>query len=240
MEFVWPMTEPSLPLRDSFLLSPRTANYIAALLREGDEFDYSSWLQRVREEEVRSKQGLGTFISKDVVAVEISNQTGTSDGIWPNPKPMTRAVPILRALRQTHRAPKSKAPEISIRHRLEKIREAWDVFQASRVRDAVYDYLEAVFAIVEHYKVRRRATRLRQHGFKFANLPLNNSPDLFTAVIRCTSGDAVDNKMISKWARALRYVAHCNAPRTRLRLGFGLYHTSSDVERSVARLRDLA
>jgi hypothetical protein len=25
------MTEPSLPLRDSFLLSPRTANYIAAL-----------------------------------------------------------------------------------------------------------------------------------------------------------------------------------------------------------------
>jgi hypothetical protein len=74
------MTEPSLPLRDSFLLSSRTANYIAALLREGDKFDYSRWLQRVREEEVRSKRGLGTFISKDVVAMEISNQTGTSDG----------------------------------------------------------------------------------------------------------------------------------------------------------------
>ena len=40
------MTELSAPLRDSFLLSPRTANYIAALIREGDKFDYSKWLQQ--------------------------------------------------------------------------------------------------------------------------------------------------------------------------------------------------
>jgi hypothetical protein len=211
------MTEPSLFLRDGFLLSPRTANYIAALIREGDEFNYSKWLQRVREEEVQTKQGLGTFISKDVVAAEIGNQTGTSDGIWPNPKLMTRAVPIPRALQQAHRAPKSKAPEIGIRQRLEKIRDAWDEFQASRARDAVYGYLEAVFAFVEHYKVRRRATRLRRHAFKFANLTLNNHSDLFTAVIRFTSGGATDNKTISKWARALRYVARSKVSRTRLK-----------------------
>ena len=103
-----PMTEPSLPLRDSFLLSPRTANYIAARIREGDKFDYSKWLRRVREGEAQAKQGLGTFISKDVVAADIGNQTGTSDGIWPNPKLMTKAVSIPRALRQAHRAPKNK------------------------------------------------------------------------------------------------------------------------------------
>jgi hypothetical protein len=91
-----------------------------------------------------------------VVAADIGNQTGTSDGIWPNPKLMTKAVSIPRALRQAHRAPKNKAPEISIRHRLEKIRDAWDVFQASRTRDAVYEYLEAVFAIVKHYRVRQK------------------------------------------------------------------------------------
>jgi hypothetical protein len=45
------MTEPSLPLEDSFLLSPRTVNYINALTKEGDKFDYSKWLQRVREGE---------------------------------------------------------------------------------------------------------------------------------------------------------------------------------------------
>ena len=46
MGFVGQMTEPSLPLRDSFLLSPRTVSYIDALIREGDKFDYSKWLQR--------------------------------------------------------------------------------------------------------------------------------------------------------------------------------------------------
>ena len=135
------MTEPSLPLRNSFLLSPRTANYIAALIREGDKFDYSKWLQRVREGEAQTKQGLGTFISKDVVAAEIGDQAGTSDGIWPNAKLMTRAMPIPRAFWQSHRAPKSNGPQISIRQRLGKIRAVWDDFQASRARDAVYGYL---------------------------------------------------------------------------------------------------
>jgi hypothetical protein len=38
-----------------------------------------------------------------------------------------------------------------------------------------------------------------------------------TAVIRCTSSGAADNKMISKWARALRYVAECKEHGTRLK-----------------------
>ena len=208
------MTEPSLPLRGSFLLSPRTVSYIDALIREGDKFDYSKWLERVREGEAQAKQGLRTFISKDVVAAEIGNQTNTSDGIWPKAKLMTRVIP--RALRQTHYAPKSKAPEISIRHRLEKIHAAWEDFQGSRVRDAVYGYLEAVFAIVKHYRVRRRTKRLLRCAAKFSGLPLENNADPFTVVIRYTSDDNVDSKTISKWARALRYVAHCKGPATRL------------------------
>jgi hypothetical protein len=125
---------------------------------------------------------------------------------------MTRAVPILRALRQAHRAPKSKAPEISIRHRLERISSAWDDFQASRTRDAVYGYLDAVFAIVEHYKVRRRTKRLLWRTAKFSGLPVESNADPLTAVIRCTSGNGVDSKKISKWARALRYAARSKEP----------------------------
>ena len=202
------MTGPSSPIRDGFLLSPRTASYIDALIREGDKFDYSNWLQRVREGEAQAKQGPTTFIFEGLVAAEIGDQTGTLVGIWPNPKPMSRAVPILRALRQTHRAPKSKAPEISIRHRLERISSAWDDFQASRARDAVYGYLDAVFAIVEHYRVRRRTKTLLRHASKFSGLQLVNNADPFTAVIRCTSED-IDSKTVSKWARALRYVSRC-------------------------------
>ena len=64
----------------------------------------------------------------------------------------------------------------------------------------MYEYLAAVFAIVTHYKVRRRTNRLLRHAFKFANLPFDKNADAFTAVIRCTCGDSVDDKTISKWA----------------------------------------
>jgi hypothetical protein len=193
-------------------------SYIDALIREGDKFDYSKWLQRVREGEAQAKQGPATFISKYLVAAEIGNQTGASDGIWPNAKLMTRATPIPMALRQTHRAPKSKTPKARLMEWLKRISSAWDDFQASRMRDAVYGYLDAVFAIVEHYRVRRRTKRLLRRAAKFSGLPLENNADPFTVVIRCTCADRADSKTISKWARALRYVAHCNVPRTRLKM----------------------
>ena len=93
----------------------------------------------------------------------------------------------------------------------------WDEFQANRTRDAVYGYLEAVFAIVTHYKVRRKTKKLLRHAFKFAELPFDRNADLFSAAIRCTSDDNADSKTISKWARALRYVARCKEPAARLR-----------------------
>jgi hypothetical protein len=69
-----------------------------------------------------------------------------------------------------------------------------------------------VFAIVEHYKVRRRTNKLLRHAFKFANLSFDRKYDAFTIVIRATSTDEVDSKTISKWARALRYVARYKKP----------------------------
>jgi hypothetical protein len=48
---------------------------------------------------------------------------------------------------------------------------------------------------------------LLRHAFEFADLRFDNDADPFTAVIRCTCGNTADNKMISKWARALRYAA---------------------------------
>jgi hypothetical protein len=124
-----------------------------------------------------------------------------------------KAVPVSRPIWRLHREGTSKGPK----RWLEKVRDAWDDFQASRTRDAVYRYLEAVFAIVEHYKVRRRTKKLLRHAFKFANLPFDKNANPFTAVIRCTCDGNFDSKTISKWARALRYVAHCKVPRMRLK-----------------------
>jgi hypothetical protein len=81
----------------------------------------------------------------------------------------------------------------------------------------VYGYLDAVFAIVYHYRTRRRTKKLLRHAFKFANLPFDRNADPFTAVIRCTCGDAADNKTISKWARALRYASRRKKPEMRLK-----------------------
>jgi hypothetical protein len=75
----------------------------------------------------------------------------------------------------------------------------------------------ALFAIVSHYKTRRKTNKLLRHAFKFANLPFDRAADPFTAVIRCTYDNTVDSKTISKWARALRYVARSKAPGTRLK-----------------------
>ena len=203
------------------LMSPRTAKYFEALIREGNGFDYDSWLKRVREEEARAKGVRTAIISRNVVAAPVDNSINTSGSRDTKPSFGAALIskPILnsRALRRPHRQTKSKSPNALLRRWLEKVHRAWGDFQASRSRDAVYDYLEAVCTIVEHYRVRRRANRLLRHAFEFANLPFDKNADPFSAVIRCTSDDNLDGKTISKWARALRYVARSKEPDTELR-----------------------
>jgi len=129
---------------------------------------------------------------------------------------MTRATPLPRVIRRLSHEPARKTAKAQVYRRLAEIHNAWDAFQANRARDAVYGYLEAVFTIVQHYKVRRKTKKLLRHAFKFAELPFDNNADPFSAVIRCTTDDNVDRKAISKWARALRYVGHCKVAPAQL------------------------
>jgi hypothetical protein len=160
-------------------------------------------------------------LSGELVAAEIGKPVGPSDNQHVRPKPalplIPKTIPVPTAIRRPHLQVDRKIPKARFTRRLEKIADAWDDFQASRARDAVYGYLEAVFAIVEHYKVRGRIKRLLRHAFEFADQPLDKNANPFTAVIRCTCDDEIDSKSISKWARSLRYVAHCKAPGARLK-----------------------
>jgi hypothetical protein len=65
--------------------------------------------------------------------------------------------------------------------------------------------------------MRRWTKRLVRHAFEFGDLPSDKPADPFTAVIRCTCADLADSKAISKWARALRYVAHCKVHTSQLK-----------------------
>jgi hypothetical protein len=197
------------------LMSPRTVKYVEALIREGDNFGYQKWLQQVRDEEAEAKQAF--IASGEHPAVEIATPSSTSN--FRNPVPnagravVLKVVPVSRPIWRLHREGTSKGSK----RWLKKVSDAWNDFQASRARDAVYGYLEAVFAIVEHYRTRRRTNKLLRHAFKFAAQPFDKNADPFTAVIRCTCGGVADNKTISKWARALRYVSRCRKSDTALR-----------------------
>src|SRR4029077_10392522 len=160
-----------------------------------------------------------TFTSGQISATEIGNPITVFGfrGALPNCTLMTETAPITGRVRRSHQEPGGKIPKARVRRRLEKVRDAWDDFQVSRTRDAVYGFLGAVFEMVMHYKVRRRTTRLRRHAFKFAELPFDRNADPFSAVIRWTCDYSADNKTISKWARALRYVAHCKEPSNQLK-----------------------
>jgi hypothetical protein len=205
----------------SSLFSPRTAKYVATMKQEGEEFNYRRWLRRVREEEAQAKQVAAAFSSGDYVAPELGDLTNTLDRLdaWANAEPALHAksAQIPRVVcRSNHNASRERS-EDRLGRRLMSASDAFDEFQESRVRDAVYVYLKAVFAIVVDHNGRRRTKRLLQRTFQFAGLPVDKNADPFAAVIRCTSERDVDNKTISKWARALRYAAYCKRPRTKLR-----------------------
>jgi hypothetical protein len=119
------MIETSFAGKEPPLLSPRTADYIAALIQEGENFDYSKWLQRVRGEEASTK-----CIPSKLVDPEMDNQAGASacNSTWPHSLLLTRAAPIPKTLRPPHRASKYQTAENRLRRRLEELRHAWDVF----------------------------------------------------------------------------------------------------------------
>jgi hypothetical protein len=73
-----------------------------------------------------------------------------------------------------------------------------------------------VFSIVKHYSRRQRTKRLVRRAFKFAGLRFDKHADPFAVVIRCTCEHRLDNKTISKWSRALRYVERVKKPRLSL------------------------
>jgi len=196
-------------------MSPRTAKYVEAMVREGDSFDYNEWLNRVREEEAQAKQ-VATGTSGGLAPAQIAAPIKMFDDQHPRPNlalPLTAKTILAQALRR-YRQAKNKTPKARPRQWLKNVRRAWREFQANRRRDSVYGYLEAVFAIVEHFRVRRRTNRLLRHAFEFANLPLDKRADPFAAIIHCTSDGGVDNKSANGHGRcvSLLWPENCGPP----------------------------
>jgi hypothetical protein len=202
--------------REPSLMSPRTIKYVDAVIREG--FDYNRWLEEVREEEAQTKRAEARGTSGELGPAAITHAYADEQHGRPNPTPrlLPKIIQVPRALHRPLRQAKSQTRKPRLTRWLEKVRRASGEFQGSRKRDGVYIFLERVFEIVMHYKV-RRTNRLLRHAFAFANLPFDGDADAFSVVIRCTSERDIDNKTISKYARALRYASRRKGPDMRLK-----------------------
>jgi hypothetical protein len=203
------------------MLTGRTAEYVEAMIREGDDFDYFKWLRRVQQEEAQLKS-VAVSTSVQPIApgpahsAEIAQNPSQFNGseTADHAKHKSAVRPAIQVV--GHRAKRVEKPKKSQRQRLGDVCNAWDDFQENRGRDAVYGYLRAVFSIVKHYNGRCRTKKLIRRAFKFAGLPVDMNVDPFAVVIRSTCEHKLDNKTISKWSRALRYVAWVKKPRHQL------------------------
>ena len=190
------------------MLTGRTAKYVEAMIREGDDFDYYRWLRGVQQEDARLKS---VAVSTPVQPIVPRPETAQNPGEFKDPETADTAKHksvVRRTIQQAGHCTKSiDKPKKSIRQRLGDVCNAWDDFQETRDRDAVYGYLRAVFSIVKHYNGRHRTKKLMRRAYKFAGLRVDTSADPFAVIIRSTCEHKLDNKTISKWSRALRYVA---------------------------------
>ena len=200
------------------MLTGRTAKYVEAMIREGKDFDYYRWLRRVQKEEAQLKSvAVSTSVQPIAPGPDHPAKIAQNPGEFRDSETTDKEKhkpAVGRAIQEAgHRAKSVNKPEKSLRQRLGGVCDAWDDFQENRSRDAVYGYLRAVFSIVKHYSGRRQTKKLMRRAFKFAGLPIYMKADPFAAVVRCTCEHKLDNKTISKWSRALRYVARVKKPR---------------------------
>jgi hypothetical protein len=86
-------------------------------------------------------------------------------------------------------------------------------FQASRDRNAIYQYLTAVFELVLWWAKEDKAVERAHRALHLRGHNSVREPEPLAAVILCTSDpDKVDDRTRSKWSRALRYANEFKDP----------------------------
>ena len=89
-----------------------------------------------------------------------------------------------------------------------RLQNEWETYQATRDRDAVYQYLTAVFELVAWWAQEGRAVDRAHRALHLRGHHSVREPEPFAAVILCTSDPAkADDRTRSKWSRVLRYAA---------------------------------
>jgi hypothetical protein len=199
------------------MLSPRMADYVQALVREGNSFDYRKWLAGVRNDEA-PKEPVEKMESASIVVGngpgEIAARVRTADVGRSVARP-TSGEAVIRLT--AHRSPSDRRSKRKYEKRLKLVRAAWERYQGTRERDAIYGYLKVVYSLVAQAKARSRLGRLVKNAQLIAGLPIDRKADPFSTLIKYTSKGRVDSKSVSKWTRVLRYAMSGKADPDELR-----------------------
>jgi hypothetical protein len=96
----------------------------------------------------------------------------------------------------------------ALRQDLGRVRHVWFKCQASRSRNAIYRYLNAVYGLVAWWAAEGREIDRARWALCLRRLEVSDHEDPFAAVIRCTADPAkADKRTRSKWSRVMRYAA---------------------------------
>ena len=178
------------------MYSEKTAKYVQAMIREGDAFSPHEWVLKMQAEEHAARKAIAK-LDVSIGTSDVTSRIGT------NPFDSPEAAGQIIRTKQ------------GLDDQLRVISDAWDDMQMSRRRNSVYDYLNGVFGLVERQKGRKRVRRMRRALEHRLGRKLPQSFEPYGAVIAATANpDEIDGKTISKWSRALRYVAMIK-PRTK-------------------------
>jgi hypothetical protein len=131
-------------------------------------------------------------------------------------------------------------PDRSLDHDLKRIRKTWEQAQSDRRRDAIYDYLTAVYEIVQAWGVERLAMYRAQRALKLSGLFVSDQTEPFAAVIAASmSPGKLDRRLVSKYSRALRLAAACECRAKKLERFIkergGLNHCAARFSRRLGR-----
>jgi len=97
---------------------------------------------------------------------------------------------------------------------LDRLGDAWSDLQKNRDRDAIYSYLTPVFEVVAWWNADGQSAQRARRALGRRGIKAPNVIEPFAAVISATTHPTtLDKRLVSKWSRALRYVAA--AKRTR-------------------------
>ncbi len=204
-------------------IETRMAIHVAALKAEWEKpGSYKEFTRRALEQEQTSAGSSSTVALADLPAGEGKN-------CRPEPIPTSR---LFGSTLATERSARLGPPRLSIniaansmsrprqllRERLEVVAHAWDEFQSSCSRDAIYPFLQRVFSLVERYEKRGRRKRLLRNILKLTGFKADADTNVYSLVIRSATGsDDVDRKQTSKLSRVLRFAAEFKSKRVSLR-----------------------